>query len=112
MYTYNGVTIPSFQIYERLRQEKRRTKPCPFCLSKQIHPAVFGAMFFMECRGCGATGPCVADYHDPLGLNVTSWIYALKMCHDRWNGWETKKPKIVKKETVQNLSTHMLREDT
>ena len=85
MYYFDGQKITSRQIILRLAKEKRHTCPCPFCKSSNIVPANMSAMFMMECRDCGATGPVVGDYSDPGGLSETSWIYALKKCHDLWN---------------------------
>ncbi len=86
MYRFGALTISYFQIVKRLEQEKRRTTPCPFCNGRKIIPQVEGVNFYMLCSGCGAQGPSVRDHDDPAGLNLTSWIYALKVCHDRWNG--------------------------
>lgn len=86
MYRLGELVITNYQILERLKQERRATKPCPFCNSKNIRVLVTGCSFSMECMGCGCLGPQVADYKDPAGLNVHSWVYALKVCHDCWNG--------------------------
>lgn len=85
-YYYGDARISSMQIRTRLQQEKRTTAKCPFCSSFRIRPVNSGVSFFMECQTCFATGPSVRDYDDPNGLNESSWTYALKVCHDRWNG--------------------------
>lgn len=86
MYRLGDMIVTSYQIKKRLEQEKRYTTPCPFCKGRKIQPNNVGAIFFMECQGCGTCGPVVSDYHDPNGLSETSWTYALKVCHDKWNG--------------------------
>lgn len=91
MYRFRDVVITQFQIVERLKQERRRTSACPFCSGRKIEPEVLGCGFFMTCRGCGAQGPTKYDYADPAGLCETSWIVALKKCHDAWNGRERAK---------------------
>lgn len=88
MYTFGDLVITNFKINEKLKQEKRATELCPFCKSQNIRVLVTGCSFSMECLGCGCSGPKVADYKDPNGLNINSWIYALKKCHNLWNGME------------------------
>lgn len=85
MYTLGTINITLAQLNKRLEQEQRQTKPCPFCKRKSILPVSVGCEFFMECTNCRACGPVITDYSDPAGLNETSWVYALKVCHDRWN---------------------------
>lgn len=86
MYIFKTVTITLNQLNDSLKQEQRHTELCPFCKRTSIFPANEGCEFFMECTDCVAAGPRIRDYADPVGLNETSCIYALKVCHDRWNG--------------------------
>lgn len=78
--------VETEDLAEWLEAEQRETKPCPFCNGTYIEINCNQTMFYMDCIECGARGPTVWDDDDPAGLNETSWIYALKVCHDKWNG--------------------------
>lgn len=84
--SYDVIEISHQTIKTRLAQEGRLTKSCPYCEGVNIDPVSKYNAFYMECQDCLACGPWVWDYSDPAGLNPTSWIYALKVSHDRWNG--------------------------
>lgn len=86
MYRYKAIIKTDMDLRVRLDAEGRQTAPCPFCKSVFIRPEAMGTIFYMRCQDCSAQGPPISDYNDPVGLNETSWEFALKRCHDKWNG--------------------------
>lgn len=74
----------------RLEQEGRRTDPCPKCNGTKIELHYENIDFFMACMNpdCHYEGRHWRDYDCPAYPHVSSWVYAVKRCHDSWNGQE------------------------